>query len=96
MGFAPRGATKATHGSIRDVFKIWLLSVQYGATARSLVEALPFPLAQRVPNPLASAEDFLEKHRRVYRRIGSGLKIVSNFSYLKPTVKKLCMGGVIG
>ena len=68
MGFAPKGATKATHGSIRDVFKIWLLSVQYGATARSLVEALPFQLAQRVPNPLATAEVFLEKHHRVYRR----------------------------
>ena len=68
MGFAPKGATKVTHGSIRDVFKIWLLSAQYGATPRSLVEALPLPLAQKVPNPLASAEDFLDKHHRVYRR----------------------------
>jgi DNA polymerase I-like protein with 3'-5' exonuclease and polymerase domains len=68
MGLAPKGATKESHGLIRDTVKIWLLSAQYGATARSLVEALPYSLAQKVPNPLALAEEFLEKHRRIYRR----------------------------
>jgi DNA polymerase-1 len=67
MGFAPEGATKETHGVIRDIFKVWLLSAQYGATAVSLVNKLPPELAAKVPNPLASAEEFLEKHRRLYR-----------------------------
>jgi DNA polymerase I len=68
MGFAPPGATKETHGTIRNVVKVWLLSAQYGATARSLVDALPPQLAMTMPNPLASAEEFLEKHRRIYSR----------------------------
>jgi DNA polymerase-1 len=68
MGFAPEGATKETHGTIRDVVKVWLLSAQYGATAKSLVDALPQQLAITMPNPLASAEEFLEKHRHVYSR----------------------------
>jgi DNA polymerase-1 len=68
MGFAPEGATKETHGTIRDVVKVWLLSAQYGATAKSLVNALPQQLAITMPNPLASAEEFLEKHRHLYSR----------------------------
>jgi len=68
MGLAPEGATKETLGTIRDVVKVWLLSAQYGATAKSLVDALPSQLAMKMPNPLASAEDFLEQHRRIYSR----------------------------
>lgn len=67
-GFAPECATKETHGTIRDVVKVWLLSAQYGATAKSLANALPQQLAIIMPNPLASAEEFLEKHRHVYSR----------------------------
>jgi DNA polymerase I-like protein with 3'-5' exonuclease and polymerase domains len=67
MGFAPEGATKETHGTIRDIFKVWLLSAQYGATAESLVNKLPHELATNLPNPLASAEEFLDKHRRLHR-----------------------------
>jgi hypothetical protein len=68
MGFAPEGATKETHGAIREIFKEWLLSAQYGATAESLADRLPPELAAKVPNPLASAQEFLEKHRRLYFR----------------------------
>jgi DNA polymerase I len=68
MGFAPEGATKETQGTIRDVVKKWLLSAQYGATAKSLVDALPQQLAITMPNPLASAEEFLEKHLHIYSR----------------------------
>jgi hypothetical protein len=66
MGFAPEGATKATDGITRDIFKVWLLSAQYGATSESLANRLPHELAVKVPNPLMSAEEFLEKHRRLY------------------------------
>ena len=68
MGFAKIGATKQTDGTIRDVFKVWLLSAQYGATDNSLVGRLPAELAEKIPNPLALAEEFLEKHRRIYAR----------------------------
>jgi DNA polymerase-1 len=68
VGFAPDGATKATHGAVREVVKVWLLSAQYGATAKSLADALPPQLAITMPDPLASAEEFLERHRRLYSR----------------------------
>lgn len=68
MGFAPEGATKETHGTTREIFKVWLLSAQYGATAESLAGRLPPELAVKVPNPLASAQEFLDKHHRLYSR----------------------------
>lgn len=68
MGFANAGATKQTDGMIRDVFKVWLLSAQYGATANSLVDRLSAELAEKIPNPHALVEEFLEKHRRIYSR----------------------------
>ncbi|MGB8589781.1 MAG: DNA polymerase, partial [Candidatus Acidiferrales bacterium] len=68
MGFAPSGASRQTHGTIRDVLKVWLLSAQYGASAKSLVDRLPPDLAEKLPNPYASAEQFLEEHHRVYSR----------------------------
>jgi DNA polymerase I len=68
MGFANAGATKQTDGMIRDVFKVWLLSAQYGAMANSLVDRLSAELAEKIPNPHALAEEFLEKHRRIYSR----------------------------
>jgi hypothetical protein len=68
MGFAPQGATKQTHGTIREVLKVWLLSAQYGATPMSLANALLPALAATMPDPEASAEEFLEKHRDIYSR----------------------------
>ena len=68
MGMVPPSATKESHGDTRGVLKIWLLSVQYGATPNSLVNALPHELRQKLPSPRESAEDFIEKHRRTYRR----------------------------
>jgi hypothetical protein len=68
MGFAPEGATKETHGTTREIFKVWLLSAQYGATAESLANRLSPELAAKVPDPLASAQEFLDKHHRLYSR----------------------------
>jgi hypothetical protein len=68
MGFAQPGATRETDGTTREVFKVWLLSAQYGATAKSLVDKLPSELIRKMPNPYASAAEFLEEHRRVYSR----------------------------
>ena len=68
MGFAPRGATKATHGAIRDLFKVWLLSAQYGALPSTLLNRLSVELAASMSDPAYSANDFLQQHRRVYAR----------------------------
>jgi DNA polymerase-1 len=58
FGFAPPGATKHSHGSVRDLMKIWVLAAQYGATPKALVEALPFSLSKKMSNPLAVANLF--------------------------------------
>jgi DNA polymerase I len=92
MGFAKVGATKHTDGTIRDVFKVWLLSAQYGATAKSLVDRLPAELAEKIPNPDALAEEFLEKHRRIYRRYWQWAeKRVEIFTH-ETRVEETCFG----
>jgi hypothetical protein len=68
MGFAPKGATKATHGAVRDLFKVWLLSAQYGALPSTLLNRLSVELAAGMSDPAYSADDFLQQHRRVYAR----------------------------
>lgn len=59
-GAAPAGATKTTHGPVRDQFKACVLAVQYGMGADSL--------AYRIGQPPARARELLDLHRRVYRR----------------------------
>lgn len=54
----PPSATKATHGSIRDLFKACVLAVQYCMGAEAL--------AMRAGLPLAEAQDLLRLHRRLY------------------------------
>jgi DNA polymerase-1 len=59
-GAAPKGATKATHREIRDVYKIVVLAVQYGQTAVGL--------AKKLGQPVWRAQELLDLHRRVYCR----------------------------
>jgi len=93
MGFAPQGATKETHGTERSVFKIWLLSAQYGATAGSLVRALPAELAAKVPDPLYSAKDFLGQHNKVFMRYWDWAEgHVELFIYDRNYVAQTCFG----
>jgi DNA polymerase I-like protein with 3'-5' exonuclease and polymerase domains len=68
MGIVPGDATKETHANERAILKVWLLSAQYGATAGSLVKALSYELLQQIPSPHRSAEDFIERHFKTYRR----------------------------
>jgi DNA polymerase I-like protein with 3'-5' exonuclease and polymerase domains len=68
MGFAPKEASKTTHGTIRELFKVWLLSAQYGAVTSTLVRRLSVEFAAGMADPGYSAEDFLWQHRQVYRR----------------------------
>jgi DNA polymerase I len=55
----PADATKATHGSQRELFKQCVLAVQYGMEAKSL--------ALRIGRPPIVARDLLRAHRETYR-----------------------------
>jgi DNA polymerase I len=61
MGLAPEGSTKATIGPLRDVMKVWLLSTLYGASPKSLHDALP-------GSTLWQAEDFVRQNHSSYAR----------------------------
>ena len=57
-GAAPTHATKATHGSIRERYKIAALAVQYGMRGRTL--------AAKLGQPEWVATDLLRQHREAY------------------------------
>lgn len=57
-GAAPRGATKQSHGKVRDQFKACVLAVQYGMGAESL--------ACRIGQSVVRAQELLNLHRRTY------------------------------
>jgi DNA polymerase-1 len=57
-GAVPPGATKATHGEQRSLFKAAALAVMYGMGAESL--------AQKIGKPPAAAAELLAIHRRTY------------------------------
>lgn len=58
-GAAPAGATKQSHGKVRDQFKACVLAVQYGMGAESL--------ACRIGQPAIRAQELLDLHRRTYQ-----------------------------
>jgi DNA polymerase I len=55
FGYAPHGATKKTHGTIRDQFKVVLLAGQYGMS--------PQALAARLACPVSEAAEILQRHK---------------------------------
>jgi DNA polymerase-1 len=59
-GAAPAGATKATHGAIREQYKACSLAMLYGMG--------PPGLARRLGQPLAVASELYQAHRRTYPR----------------------------
>jgi DNA polymerase I len=59
-GAAPKGATKATHREVRDLYKTVVLAVQYGQTAVGL--------AGKLGQPIWRTQELLDLHRRVYSR----------------------------
>jgi hypothetical protein len=62
-GAVPADATKQSHGTVRDLYKITTLAVQYGMEYRSL--------ALRLGQPPALAFDLIRAHRETYRRFWS-------------------------
>jgi DNA polymerase I len=59
-GAVPLDATKATHGSQRELFKQCVLAVQYGMEAEGL--------ALRIDRPHVVARDLLRAHHGTYRK----------------------------
>jgi DNA polymerase I-like protein with 3'-5' exonuclease and polymerase domains len=59
FGHAPPDATKATHGEIRERFKVVVLATSYGMGAATL--------ATRLQVPRATAQALLDAHRSLYR-----------------------------
>jgi len=59
-GAAPKGATKATHPAVRDLYKIVVLATQYGQSA--------IGLSKNLGKPVWQAQELLDLHRRVYSR----------------------------
>jgi hypothetical protein len=92
MGFAPQGATKETHGYIRDLLKVWILATQYGATDRTLVGRLTPELAAQLRDPLGLAQDFLKQHRRLYRRYWNWANGHVELFLCKDHVEQTCFG----
>ncbi len=93
----PKGRLRRRTGSIRDVFKNM-------APQRSIRRDSSVPCRRHCLSSLHKKCLILSHRRRTFWRsitafiagIGSGLRIACNFSDLKPTAKKHCMGGVIG
>ena len=59
-GAAPKGATKKTHGAIRDLYKTCVLALQYGAGAQTL--------ATQLDTTVVNARYLISQHRRVYSK----------------------------
>ncbi len=59
-GAVPAGATKATHGVVREQFKACALAVQYGMG--------PDSLAREIGQPTIQARELLRLHRETYKK----------------------------
>jgi DNA polymerase family A len=57
-GVAPADATKASHGAIREVFKVLALGVMYGLSEQGI--------ARRLDMPLCEGRQLLQAHKRVF------------------------------
>jgi hypothetical protein len=58
-GAAPEGATKQTHGEVREQFKRCALGVQYGMTAKGLAASLAVSPRE--------AQELIKRHKQTYR-----------------------------
>ena len=65
-GLAPPGASKETHGSVRDMVKVLFLSLNYGRTVRGLAAALDVPVWR--------AQDLMRRHERAYPQVHRWLR----------------------
>jgi hypothetical protein len=74
-GAAPAGATKESHGDVREQFKVCSLAVQYGMGAESLAESAGLPKAR--------ARDLLQMHRETYRKFWQWIEAARDHAMLR-------------
>jgi DNA polymerase-1 len=74
IGDAPPGATKKTHGALRDRYKPCILGLQYEIQEHSLAEQL-----QR---PTREARRLLRLHREIFPRYWQWLEDVKNHAFI--------------
>lgn len=73
-GAVPQDATKATHKTVRDLYKAYVLGVQYGMGKESL--------ALRIAKSNSYAKELLQHHRRVFKTYWSWCDHVLNSALL--------------
>lgn len=78
-GAAPFGATKATHGDVRELYKVVVLAVQYGQGAASLAKTLGVPEWR--------AKELLGLHRRVYATYWEWIEWTSQSAAFSRTIE---------
>jgi hypothetical protein len=71
--FAPSGATKTTHGAVRELFKVAMLGTIYGMGQQTL--------AQRLAIDVATAREIRAQFRRHYRSLWEWLEAVVRSAY---------------
>lgn len=74
LGFAPADATKASHRDVRDLFKVVMLSMLYGAQAKLL--------AARLGCSTAQAEEVLRQKRMLFPRFSAWAEAAVNTAML--------------
>jgi hypothetical protein len=79
VGLAPAGATKASHGEVRDVCKILMLGINYGMTV--------IGLARRSGKAGREAESLMLLHQHYYRTYWHWLRSVVERADLRGYIK---------
>ncbi len=74
-GAAPSGATKKTHGEIRENYKACALATLYGQQEKGL--------AVRIQRPIETARDLLRRHKSVYQRFWAWADATATFAALR-------------
>ena len=79
IGAVPADATKATHRTERDLFKVIILATQYGQGPESLAAA--------IGRPVIEARELLRRHRETYRVFWKWLDGMVDSALLTNTIK---------
>ena len=73
-GACPPEATKQTHKTVREQFKVCALGVQYGMSAESL--------ARKLDQPPARGRELIQRHRETYPRYWKWSDAIQDFGML--------------
>jgi hypothetical protein len=77
-GAVPAGATKSTHGPVRELYKQTVLGTQYGLEEQGL--------ADRIGKPRIEARNLLQRHRETYRTFWNWSDAVAGHAMLSSQI----------